>query len=225
MAWSYTARVCPERQMALFAAPDFDSIATHIVEEMRIISFDVCRGNRGEVRGCKRPEFSLQVSNDTFDMFFNGPRGYRAQYHNGIENGEMANVQLLLIMSDKLIDYTKGKSTTHTVNDDHLRLSLKAKSAKIWINEEGARAQRGDDVGLLKVDLEVEPWLTTAQTYVATPAKFTDTNKEIKALDGVKAPTGSVLEVKGAFVDDHGEEHIAEDKKDRSLQIHLYGYT
>ena len=77
----------------------------------------------------------------------------------------------------------------------------------------------------MKADLGVEPWLTTAQAYVATSAEFTDPNKEVKALDGVKAPTGSVLEVKGAFVDDRGEEHIAEDKKDRSLQIHLYGYT
>ena len=38
-------------------------------------------------------------------------------------------------------------------------------------------------------------------------------------MDGVRVPRGSVLEVKGAFSDQNGQEHVAEDKKNQSLRI------
>jgi hypothetical protein len=44
-------------------------------------------------------------------------------------------------------------------------------------------------------------------------------------VDGVRAPTGTILEVKGAFIDDGGQEGFPENKKNRSVQIHLYGFT
>lgn len=225
MEWSYTNRVSPERQKSLLAAPDFDGIARRIVEQMQIISFDIHRGNRGEVKGCKRPEFALQVSEETFDLFYNSSRGYRGQYLRSPEDGERANSKLISMMSDRLIYYAKDTTIKHTLCAKELGRSLEAGSAKSWINEKGDRAQRGDDIRHLIVDLKVEPWVGTAKEYVATPAKYPDPNKEIKAVDGVKAPTGTVLEVKGAYFDENGNEHIAEDKKDRSLQIHLYGFT
>lgn len=106
-----------------------------------------------------------------------------------------------------------------------VKRSLKAKSAKIWINEQCARNQQGDDITNVKIYLEVEPWSGTARAYGLAPSAYRDPNKEIKAIDGVKAPTGTILEVKGAFVDDNGNEQIAQDKLDRSLQIHSYGYA
>ena len=101
--------------------------------------------------------------------------------------------------------------------------SLAAGSAKIWINERGGRAQRGDDIQELNVDLLVQPWLQTAQDYVANPAGHSD--REILAVDGIKAPTGTILEVKGAFINEDGNEHIPTNKIDRAHQIHLYGFT
>jgi hypothetical protein len=38
-------------------------------------------------------------------------------------------------------------------------------------------------------------------------------------VDGVRAPRGTVLEIKGAFSDQNGQEHVAEDKKNQSLRI------
>lgn len=93
------------------------------------------------------------------------------------------------------------------------------------INEQGDRAQQGDDIIVLKECLQVQPWLKTAKKYVANPADYPDPYKEILAVDGVKAPTGTVLEVKGAFIDEDGIERVPNNKKDRSLQINLYGYT
>jgi hypothetical protein len=127
------------------------------------------------------------------------------------------------MMMGRLVDYAKGKTTKHTMMIDNFLASLKARSAKFWIDEQRARAEKADDIRHLIVDLEVEPWLTTARSYVAAPSQ--EDPNTIKAVNGVKAPTGTVLEVKGAFIDEDGEEHIPEDKKDRSLQIHLYGYT
>ena len=75
------------------------------------------------------------------------------------------------------------------------------------------------------MDLEVERWLQAAKRYVANPANYPDPNGIIKAIDGARAPTGTILEVKGAFINEHRIEHIPEDKKDRSLQIHVYGFT
>ena len=73
--------------------------------------------------------------------------------------------------------------------------------------------------------LAVEPWLSTAKAYVAAPAKYPDPNGEIKAVDGVKAPEGTILEIKGAFIDQYGQERVAANKTDRAQQIHLYGFT
>ena len=225
MEWSYTERVSQKRQEVLLADRDFSDIVSRILEEMQITHFDVCRGDFGEVRGCKRPEFALQVCKETFDLFFNSPHGYRGQYHKSIEDGEKANKALMSKLSERMIAYAKDRTTKHTMNEEELIRSLNLGSSKIWIDEQGIRAQRGDDITDLKVDLKVKPWLTVARRYVADPDKFPDLNKEIKAVDGVKAPTGTILEVKGAFIDENDKERVADDKENRSQQIHLYGFT
>lgn len=86
MGWSYTELVSKERQRLLLADANFSDIFTQINSEMRIISFDVCQGKRGKVKGCRRPEFAFQVSKEAFDLFFNSPHGYRAQYHRSPEH-------------------------------------------------------------------------------------------------------------------------------------------
>ena len=103
--------------------------------------------------------------------------------------------------------------------------SLAMDSVKIWINEGGPRAQQSDDISNPLVDLAVEPWLSTAMAYVAAPAKYPDLNGEINSVDGIKAPEGTILEIKGAFIDQNGQERVAANKIDRARQINLYGFT
>ena len=225
MAWSYTERVSLKRQAMLLAAPSFQSIIDRVLNEMQITSFDVVRGKIGEVKGCTRPEFSLVVCPDTFDLFFNSPQGYRGQYHQSVKAGQRVNAKLVTATAEKLTAYASHKTTQHSTSTERIRASLAADSAKIWINEEGPRAQRADDISNLFVDLAVEPWLSTAKAYVAAPAKYPDPNGEIKAVDGVKAPEGTILEIKGAFIDQYGQERVAANKTDRAQQIHLYGFT
>ncbi len=209
----------------LLASPRFDAITNRIFDEMEITDFGVVPGRIGAVKGCTRPEFSLVVSPDTFDLFYNGPCGYRAQYHKSCKVGEHANATLISRIANRLIAYANSRTTKPGMEVEAMRQSLAAGSAKIWIDEKGARSQRGDDITELKADLEVEPWLSTANAYVAAPTKYPDPDREIKAVDGVKAPEGTIVEVKGAFFDQDGQERVAENKKDRSLQIRLYGFT
>ena len=223
MSWSYTERVSRERQALLLAAPDFDAIIDRILADIDITGFDIVRGKIGAVKGCMRPEFSLRVSPDTFDLFFNSPRGYRGQYHQSPETAQRANANLISVMTDRLTDYALGNTTKHGMDAKRIRRSLAAGSAKIWIDEQGGRAQRGDDIKELKADLRVQPWLQTAQDYVANPAG--QPAHAILAVDGVKAPTGTILDVKGAFINEDGNEHIPANKIDRAQQIHLYGFT
>ncbi len=207
----------------LLSAPDFDAIVSRILGEMQIMAFDVCRGTIGEVKGCVRPEFSLAVSPETFDLFFNSPHGYRGMYHHSPDIGQRANADLLSGLTDKLLAFATGRTTKHRMDIEAIRQSLAGDSAKIWINEQGARTQRGDDICEFRADLLVEPWLRTAQDYVANPAAYP--GQEILAVDGVRAPTGTILEVKGAFLDKDCNEHILANKIDRAQQIHLYGFT
>lgn len=225
MAWSFTDRVNQERQRRLLAAPRFRTIIDHLSAEMRVTGLEVVPGKTGAVKGCVRPEFTLNVSPHIFDLFFNSPRGYRAQFHKSPHAEDRANSDLISHISAKLIDYAHGRTTKHQMRVEAIRRSLCASSAKIWIGECGTRSQRAEDIKHLRVDLEVEPWLGTARAYVLDPSKYPNPNGEILAVDGVKAPTGTILQVKGAFIDESGQEHVPEDKKTRSLQIHLFGFT
>jgi hypothetical protein len=225
MAWSYTERVSEQRQRTLLAARRFRTIINRVLDEMQVTRFEVIAGRIGAVKGCARPEFTLKVRPDTLDLFFNSARGYRAQYHDSREAGERANSDLISRMSDRLVNYADEQSAKHKMSMDAIRHSLNAKSAKIWINEHGARAQNLDYMRKLPVELEVEPWLSTAKAYVSDPSKYPNLYGEILAVDGVRAPTGTILEVKGAFIDDGSQERFPENKKNRSVQIHLYGFT
>jgi len=213
--WAYSNRVDPERQKLLLAAPDFECIATSIADEMKIIDFKICAGYRPEVKGCHRAEFKLRVEKTTFDLFFNSRFGYRGQYHQNPSDGESANAALISQICSKLIAHVEGH-----VDLTRIERSLMCISAKIWINEGGIRKERAD-IALIE-ELLVEPWLSAARKFKSDPQSYCD---EIKALDGIRAPTGSILEVKGGFIDASNHEHIAEDKENRSQHIHLYGFS
>ena len=215
--WSYFDRVDADRQKMLLAVPDFETIIQRILAEMEITYFDVWPGERGNVEGCKRPEFALRVEKETFDQFHNSPQGYRGQFHKHPEVGDQANAQLLSLLSNKLVEFAQGKPTKAPITTEEIRRSLAEKSAKIWINETG-RASTGTT---LQADLLVQPWLRAAKDFLA----HGEPPEAKHAPLGVKAPRGTVLDVKGAFLNEHGKEKVAENKKDRSRQIHRYGYT
>jgi hypothetical protein len=175
--------VARERRELLLTAPDFERIATSIADEMEIIDFKMCMGYRPEVKGCKRAEFKLRVERTTFDLFFNSPFGYRGQYHESVPAGESANGELISKIYRNLITYVEGHEQLAKIER-----SLSCTSAKVWVDEEGIRKERVDIV--LLEELLVEPWLSAARRFKSDPQSYCD---EIKALDGIRAPTGMIL--------------------------------
>jgi hypothetical protein len=214
-AWAFGDRVAPDRHALLSTAPSFDCIATSIAAEMEIVDFKMCMGTRPEVKGCERAEFKLKVGKATFDLFFNSRLGYRGLYHQSVSAGESANAELISKTYANLIVHVEGHAQLAKIER-----SLSCASAKVWINEGGVRKGR-TDIAVIE-ELLVDRWVSAARRFQSEPKRY---REEIRALDGIRAPTGTILEIKGAFIDRMNGERITEDKKNRSQDIHLYGFT
>ena len=200
----------------------YQEVIDRIANELEIESFDVVRGERPEVKGCLRAEFVVRVHPDTFDLFFNSPYGYRGQYLADPKIGLQGNSALLEAISDPLVEYAQHNRAKREMSQSEVRRSLQAHSAKVWIDESGTRKPRGDDVYEQKPDLLVPRWLKAADLYREKPT--VDRHAEL-AIDGTKCPEGEKLGVKGAFFSGAGEECIPENKRDRDLHIHRYGFS
>jgi hypothetical protein len=140
------------------------------------------------------------VSPDAYDAFFNSPLGYRAQYARSITEGEKANRQLLSALEPGLVDAAaRLKVATHS----SVLASLRASRAKLWILES-----------------EVEQQLSDAPSIIFPAWEF-----ESLAGQGLRAPVGTLLEVKGAWMDPLGKEVLDPTKAHRSEQVHKTGFS
>lgn len=222
-AWDFTDQVSSTRRERLNAAPSFGSIVQRILSEMQIVKFVVRKGELGHVKCCKRPEFTVKVSEDTFDMFFNSKNGYRAQFLRGVEIGKRANAKIVQAIAGHLIRYARENPAKLSMALESIRVSLRSQSAKVWIDENGRRKAKASDLTKLNADLNVQPWHRIAKSCFDDRNLFS--TEKSKAIDGVKAPLGTRLEVKGAFLDINGQEFIPEDKIDRDQQIHDFGFS
>ena len=92
---------------------------------------------------------------------------------------------------------------------EDVRASLEAPSAKIWPRERG---DNGDWL-LIPDELIVRRWLHNAQ------------DTEIKKGMWQQRPRGGDLEIKGAILGKDRTEYVPEYKRDRSFQIHHFGFT
>lgn len=225
MEWSFTGRVSEKRQELLQTAPKFECIIKRILGEMEPQSFSMVHGEIGVVKGCVRPEFQLRVHEETFDLFFNSQNGYRGKFRVATYLGESTNATIISAMTDKLVNFASEHLTSCSVKENDVLFSLSSSTAKIWIDEEGQRAQKSNDILYFNADLLVELWYGTALKYISSPGEFPDINSEIKSVDGIKAPQGTILTVKGGFIDIHDNECIPVAKTNRSEQIHLFGFT
>jgi hypothetical protein len=149
------------------------------------------------LQGCHRASFKLSVSEETYDAFFNAPAGYRGQYALSEGAGEAANRRLLGSLTLKLLKAVKP-------DDAHLPVvtSLGGSQAKIWIVETDVEEQLGDP----KPSIDFGHW------------EFNEHDCQ-----GLRAPVGTTLEVKGAWVTLNGEVFENPDKCNRSTNIYRIG--
>lgn len=215
--WSFSNRVSENRISYLTAVQSFREV-TFLIAKANIAGYAIDWGTKRELQGCKRPAFLLEVSTEVFDIFFNSPMGYRAQYAIAPEVGISQNAYLIECLSDHLTAYSEANPHPD-MNLLEVRTCLKFPSAKIWIKEENENALHEDD---LVVEIEFPRWVENAKT------AYYDANADeqlIKAIRGVLAPTGKYLEVKGSWLDNSGKEFIDPAKAARATDIWQYGFS
>jgi hypothetical protein len=162
----------------------------------------------------RRPVFTLSCDPDLVDLFHNGRRGYRAQYHAGIEKGEAANTKLLESLTSKLVD--AWLAWKHRPYDEAwVRRSLDPFVAKIWIHQ--GHWSRGWDRRKIRIELQVDAWLLHKDSRNAS------VRKKVKL--GALCPREDKLIVKGAFLNAHGVGQLPKPPSERAKQIHQYGFT
>ncbi|MBX3607776.1 MAG: hypothetical protein KF788_21055 [Piscinibacter sp.] len=196
--WRFTSEVCAARQSQLLAWKSFDEI---------IERFNSClvaplyweRAIAPHLTSCFRASFELTVDPDLYDGFFNSPAGYRGQYAQSEAAGEAANRRLVAALLPRLV---AAADNHEAVTDGRLTRSLLGAQAKVWI-----------------VESEVEEQLGAPSPAIVYPAW------EFHAPDGqgLRAPRGSQLEVKGAWLAPDGTEVVNPAKRRRSNFIYETG--
>lgn len=190
----------PERIDRLRKWKHFDEII-HSLLSASVESFwwELFREDR--LKGCHRASYTLSVAPYIYDAFFSAPIGYRAQYALSASNGCAANRKLLDALKSKLLNArSKGTDIDKTL----VSTSLEGVQAKIWVDETEVDVELSDPVAAIMY----EPW-------------------ERASLDGqgLRAPVGRTLEVKGAWVDGRGYERSDPRKARRNSQISEVGFS
>ena len=196
--WRFTSEVDPKRSADLFAWSSFDQIADEILANPvgQLYWEDATAPH---LKGCSRATFELTVEPDAYDAFFNSPQGYRGQFARSEAAGELANRTLI----DRLFPRLLAAAGNHPANaDGRVTKSLRGAQAKIWI-----------------VESEVDAQLLDPQPAIVFPTwEFNAPNGQ-----GLRAPRGTRLEVKGAWLDPAGNEAPNLAKRRRSNFIYATG--
>lgn len=220
--WRFSDHFDEKRKGILHGEGSFAAIMERVIACARVTNFDVCQGKEGHLKNCLRPQFTLKVETETFDLFFNSPHGYRAQYLLDPDEGQKQNAKLIERLSEKLLDFTNGKTTKHQMGTDQIVTSLMCCSAKIWISEKGFKF----DHNLIE-EVLMPSWHTHAKAAIAAYAnnQYPSPQEQEKAIWGIRAPTGHELDIKGAFLDGNGNEVVPKSKVLRRFEIQKYGFA
>lgn len=208
--------VCSKRQSALCEPFEFESLVQLLQAEACNVNYKKEKGSF-EAKGCWRPVFNFEVKEQTFDWFFNSPYGYRGQFLVSASDGREANSQVISALSKTLVRLADKKLSL--VDLELVEKSLLSPHAKIWIDE-GCYIPSQPE---LLLEVLVPEWEAAATTMrKRLDQKETLTNKETDRIYGVRAPLGTKLEVKGAWV---GPLEVVSSKLTRAEDIKAYGIS
>jgi hypothetical protein len=136
-----------------------------------------------------------------YDAFFNAPVGYRGQFAKSETEGGAANRKIIETLVPRLLEVAARHATA---TRQSVITSLQGKQARIWIDE-----------------TEVDTELTDPNPSIEYPEwEFNDRDGQ-----GLRAPRGTKLEVKGGWVGPTGGEVINPGKNNRSGNIYRTGYS
>jgi hypothetical protein len=162
--------------------------------------------NREAPRSTLRANFSIGMPAPIGDLLHNGRDGLRARYWQSPETGECATRRLLDRLQGLLFDSLPSKLEIDgfVLTRDAAANSLKFNSAKVWVHEKQLRSD-----GQL---LEVPRW-ASYENEPDNPRMWKWT------------PMAMVFEIKSGWITPQGEEWVSKAKKNRSDQIHRWGFT
>jgi hypothetical protein len=199
------------RRVYLDSGQSFEDIATSIENEAEI-GEAWSNPYRHPPRGIAARQicFRIHVSKETYDLFYNAPDGLRGRYWQSPDLGFLATRSLIDALKPKLLravdEFDWRKLSPMTIAE--IEASLEAASAKVWVGE-----NRGSKISYAGPQLRVRRW---------------ELNESIPCSKGRQwrwTPIDRDLEIKGALLDSSGTEHIPKTKRDRSCQIHKFGFT
>jgi hypothetical protein len=224
--WSFQ-ELSSDRIKMLSGCPPYSEIIRMITERIDTITFCFDEGRYEPVTGALRPLFYIKVGQELVDLFYNGVRGYRAQYYLSPENGEDANRYAIQQIEPKLLETARNANwcapdpncSDNLLHMDEAEIfaSLRFPSAKIWGDE-----TEGELSDVTKGLMDKTPPQIIAARWVAATENL---ETQSKAAKGVKAPCLSILKFHGAFIIKNGKERIPCGKKMRSEDIHRYGWS
>lgn len=200
VTWQFTSKVCAARAAALLAWTSFDQIAEQFASSSCTVAPLYWESATApHLGGCHRASFELGVPSHLYDAFFNAPAGYRGQFALSEARGELANRNLI----DRLFLKLVSAAGEHPANTDgRVTTSLRGAQAKVWI-----------------VESEVDAQLTDPDPSIIYPVwEFNTPNGQ-----GLRAPKGTKLEVKGAWVDAASAEVVNPSKRRRGNFIYTTG--
>ena len=103
--WYFTDLVSENRQNAMANPPSFENIVSEIVTTGSIVDYRACQGDCGNVAGCIRPEFLIEVGEPLGDLFFNSRSELRTQYYKSPKFGDQQTKYALQELLPKLLGY------------------------------------------------------------------------------------------------------------------------
>lgn len=198
VTWHFTAAVCPDRVVKIQAWVSYEQIVEQLAA-CAVLPLYWEPAYSLNLSGCHRASFELDVGHDLYDAFFNSPTGYRGQYAVSETRGEAANRKLIDALRPSLLRCAQRDPNAH---QQWVAASLQGSQAKVWIVESEVDEQLTVDTP----SIDYPPW------------EFNAPNGQ-----GLRAPYGTRLEVKGGWLDPSGKAKLDPSKQHRSSHIHKTG--
>lgn len=215
-----TSKLCKERRTYLEQGLTFEQICDRITANMKVNAACVepyRDGPKGQKDG-RQIIFRVETESEEIDLFYNAPDGLRGRYWQSPDLGFQATQYVIRRLISKLLQYVeqnppRQEKIKPPMMCHDMRASLEASSAKVWVRE------RDDDGSFLLQQEQPEKQLKVLRW--ETNENEASQNKGLWRMK----PVGNELEIKGAILGRNGEEYIPKGKRDRSCQIHQYGFT
>jgi len=210
--------VSENRRRSLAEPFEFATLIQRMRSEVRNVCYKKDRGVH-EAKGSWRPIIWFDVEDETFDHFFNSPYGYRGQFLIDAAAGHEANNQVLAALATALV---QGAALDLSLAEQ-VKRSLVSPLAKVWIKEDQDIPRTPE----LIIQVLVPEWVAAATAVHERLARKdpTLTTKEVDRIYGVRAPSGSILKIMGAWIGPDGSLNVVPSKLRRAEEIKAYGVS